>query len=453
MTSERPSRVRTPTAARGTPYRRVAAAASLAVVLVAGGCSSHPGAVTAPPAATPPEPASALAGSQIMITLYPGSPQRWQRVLSDLMGRFSVQPQALWSIESLGVPCAVLGVPQGRDPAELAARIAADPMVESAQPVYRFQVLAGTPDPPPPSTRRGDPYAQLQHAARELGLPVAHRWATGRGVKVAVVDTGVDFSHPDLVDRIAGARDFVSRTADESGGRVGQGFSSDVHGTAVAGVIAASEDNGVGIMGVAPEAEVLALKACWPAKSGAVEATCDSYTLAESLDFAITQGAQVINLSLTGPKDPLLGRLIEAALKRDIPVVAASARPGEPGFPASAAGVLAVGSAPVDSLPGAPHPPLAAPGVDILTTVPKDAYDFLSGSSLAAAQVTGVVALLLQRHPGLAPDRIRQLLTDTSRPSRSDGPAIVDACAALAELTHEDRSACGEKAKPQKPAG
>ncbi len=450
MTSIHTPRRRTPAAVAGAASRCPARLAALAAaaLLAAAGCSAHPPAVT-PPAATdaPPASTSALTGPRIMITLYPGSPQRWQRVLSDLMGRFSVRPQALWSIDSLGIPCAVLEVPEGRDPAELAARIATDPMVESAQPVYRFQVLAGTSDPPPPPpTRPGDPYAQLQHAARELGLPAAHRWATGRGVKVAVIDTGIEFSHPDLVGRIAGARDFVSRTGDEETGRVGEAFSSDVHGTAVAGVIAASEGNGVGIMGVAPEAEVMALKACWPVKSGAVAATCDSYTLAEGLDFAITQGAQVINLSLTGPEDPLLTRLIEAALKRDIPVVAASARPAHPGFPASAEGVLAVSSVSTDSLPGTPSPPLAAPGVDILTTVPKDAYDFLSGSSLAAAHVTGVIALLLQRHPGLAPDRIRQLLTSTAHRSSPGGEAVVDACAALAELTGEDRSACSAPA-------
>ncbi len=418
----------------------MAAAAGLAILALAAtaGCSGRPAAVSAPAAA-----AADLAGSRMMITLYPGTPQRWQRVLADLADRYAVSPRALWPIASLqDLPCAVLDVPAGRDPSELAARIAADPMVESAQPVYRFEVVAAGADPPPPAPGRGDPYARLQHASLELGLPAAHRWATGRGVKVAVIDTGVDFSHPDLVDRVAEARDFVSGIGGGSANHVGEAFASDIHGTAVAGVIAASEDNGVGIAGVAPEARVLALKACWPTVAGAVAASCDSYTLAQGLDFAISQGAQVINLSLTGPRDPLLRRLIEAAIARDIPVVAASARPADSGFPASADGVLAVGTVPTDTLPGTPNPPLAAPGVDILTTVPKDAYDFLSGSSLAAAHVTGVVALLLERDPELSPARIRQLLESTAHPANPHGAAVVDACAALAELIGGDRASC-----------
>jgi subtilisin family serine protease len=358
-----------------------------------------------------------------MVTLFPGPPQSWQRVLADLQANYEVRPLALWPIESLdGVPCALLEAPPGRDPAELAALLAGDPRVESAQPVYRFEVLAG----------QGDPYAQLQHAARDLRLTAAHRRATGKGVRVAVVDTGVDFSHPDLVARVVGARDFVSREDRPAGA-----FTADVHGTGVAGVIAASADNGVGIVGVAPEAEILAVRACWTTARDRSLASCDSYTLAQGLDFAIAQGARVINLSLTGPRDPLLARLVAAALGRGIPVVAAAAGGSDPGFPASEAGVLAVGTAPTDSLPGAPGPAVTAPGVDILTTVPREGYDFLSGSSLAAAHVSGVAALLLEREPELPPAALASLLARTAQPSNPHGAQVVDACAALAELLGE----------------
>jgi subtilisin family serine protease len=142
----------------------------------------------------------------------------------------------------------------------------------------------------------------------------------------------------------------------------------------------------------------------------------------------------VINLSLTGPRDPLLARLVAGALARDIPVVAAAAGGQELGFPASEAGVLAVGSAPTDSLRSAAGAPLTAPGVDILTTVPGAAYDFLSGSSLAAAHVTGLIALLLERDPGLSPAELATLIGRTARPSNPHGARVVDACAALADL-------------------
>ncbi|HUP42906.1 MAG TPA: S8 family serine peptidase, partial [Thermoanaerobaculia bacterium] len=284
---------------RGSPL-----ALAPVLALLAAACASTPSPPALPSASADGAAPGLDGGSQLMVTLFPGPPQSWQRALADLQANYDVRPLALWPIESLdGVPCALLEVPPGRDPAELAGRLAGDPRVESAQPVYRFELLAG----------QGDPYAQLQHAARDLRLAAAHRRSTGKGVRVAVVDTGVDFSHPDLVARVVGARDFVSREDRPAGA-----FTADVHGTGVAGVIAATADNGVGIVGVAPEAEILAVKSCWTTDRDRNLASCDSYTLAQGLDFAIEQGARVINLSLTGPRDPLLARLVAAALGRGI---------------------------------------------------------------------------------------------------------------------------------------
>lgn len=403
---------------------------SLALVLIlawTSGCSSTTSTSAIPP--SPPIPAvqpSELAGARVMVTLFDGPPQRWQRTLGDLQGMYDLRPVSLWPIESLGIPCVLLEVPGGQDPMALAKRLASDPRVESAQPVFRFEVLAEGDD------GYDDPYAQLQHSVRDLRVRAAHRRATGRGVRVAVVDTGVDFSHPDLVERVVGVRDFVSR-----GSRGDSSFTADVHGTGIAGVIAASANNGVGIVGVAPQAEILALKTCWPTTEDPRKASCDSYTLAQGLDFAIDQGARVINLSLTGPRDPLLARLVGAAIERGITVVAASDGRRAPGFPASEAGVLGIGTVPTDSLPGVEGASLTAPGVDILTTIPGEGYDFLSGSSLAAAHVSGVVALLLERSPDLAPAKIGDSLTRTARPSNPHGAVVVDACAALADSLGE----------------
>ena len=190
-------------------------------------------------------------------------------------------------------------------------RLDADPRVSVAQPVQRFRVLAAGRRPRGQGQGKSgynDPYADLQRDVAELSLPAVHRVATGKGVKVGVVDTGLDLDHPDLRGRVAGAGNFV-----ESGER---SFTSDVHGTAVAGILAAAANNQVGIVGVAPEALLYAFKACWQEPPASRQAVCDSYTLARAVDAALGQGVQVLNLSLSGPPDPFLSRLLGAALAK-----------------------------------------------------------------------------------------------------------------------------------------
>jgi subtilisin family serine protease len=255
-----------------------------------------------------------------------------------------------------------------------------------------------------------------------------------------VVDTGVEARHPDLQGSVVKTANFV-----EGGERT---FALDRHGTAVVGVIAARAGNDVGIAGIAPEAEIVAAKACWHRTAGAEDALCSSWTLAKAVDFAILERVHVVNLSLAGPPDPLLGRLIVKAVgERAITVVAAVMEAGEqaPGFPASLPAVIAVLASDHQGRIGAVarvtrHPLLAAPGIEILTTVPRDTYDFLSGSSLAAAHVSGIAALLLERSPRLAPAQVRDLLLATAHPVTESaglagpGLGLVDACAALAKL-------------------
>jgi subtilisin family serine protease len=164
-------------------------------------------------------------------------------------------------------------------------------------------------------------------------LDELHRVATGKNVRVAAIDSGAELDHPDLRGRIAIERNFVD--AREA--------VAELHGTAVAGIIAARAGNGVGIVGVAPEAQLMALRACWQSPADANATLCSTFTLAKALQFAIDNKARVINLSLGGPRDRLIERLVAAAVARGIVVVvAADPRIGDGGFPASLAGVLAV---------------------------------------------------------------------------------------------------------------
>jgi subtilisin family serine protease len=346
-------------------------------------------------------------GPQVMVMLAPAPPAILGSNTAALAQTYKLRTVYSWNLASLGEQCVVFEVTGGRQAEDVARRLASDPRVGSVQTIETFDVLA---EPSP----WNDPYAHLQHSAEALHLHQAHRWATGKGVRVAVIDTGVDLDHPDLRGRVVKAQNFVDQGE--------RSFTTDFHGTAVAGVIAAAANNEVGIVGVAPQAQIYALKACWQQPAGAREAVCNSYTLAKAVDFAITQGAQVLNFSLAGPPDVLLTRLIKVALERGIAVIAAApSKPGARAFPASMQGVIGIFGN--DPPPGQKF--LAAPAVDILTTVPRGSYDFFSGSSLAAAQASGVAALLLERNPKLTPAELAALFHKTARLSQ------IDACAAL----------------------
>jgi subtilisin family serine protease len=410
---------------------RAAALGALGAVLaalLASGCSGAT--ATAPGAASTPRPTGAddrrFSGRQVMVTFAPAPPPLWAQQTRMLEHDFELSTVFAWSLASLGERCVVYEVPPGRSVEGMVERLAAHPQVGSVQPIYEFETLA----------TYNDPYAHLQYGAQALRLEEAHRLATGKGVRVAVVDTGVDVDHPDLRGRIAHVGNFVDRGE--------RSFTSDVHGTAVAGVIAADANNGVGIVGVAPAAEVLALKACWEPSASSRRGVCNSYTLAKAVDFAIAERVQVLNFSLGGPPDPLLRRLFAKAVQRGTIVVAAYADAQGRGFPASLDGVLGVfASDPQGALRGAPQahlrPALAAPGVDVLSTAPRSSYDFFSGSSLAAAHVSGIVALLLERNPRLTPRDLESLFRGTAHPLPASGGAgtpvgLVDACAALEKV-------------------
>ena len=412
------------------------------------GCASGGGAVSTGADAgkdiskeKPPEapgtasPAPRATRRQVMVTLAPAPLTLWSIATRDLASQYDLRVLYAWSLGSIGERCIVYEIRRnGLAPEAVIRRLEMDPRVRSAEAIQTFEVLGD-------AARHGDPYAHLQRGAHAIGIDQAHRWATGKGVKVAVIDTGIDVDHPDLHGRIAKVSNFVDRGE--------QSFTSDIHGTAVAGVLAAGADNEVGIAGTAPDAEIYALKACWPQPPGSRQAICDSYTLAKAIDYAIVERAQILNFSLSGPPDPLLGRLVKAALDRGIAVVAAAPDGRAASFPASLGGVIAVLGSDQDgnlrSPLAPPHEPqhdpmLAAPGVDVLTTVPHASYDFFTGSSLAAAEVSGVAALLLERNAKLTPAQLGALIRKTARPLRlpggeaDSGVSLVDACAAVGQV-------------------
>ena len=326
-----------------------------------------------------------------------------------------------WPIALLGVHCLVYGVPAGSDPARVVAALQRDRRVESVQRLQAFDTQ---------SDSYNDPYAKLQQNLAQLAIAEAHGFSRGGGVRVAVIDTGADVGHPDFRAHSTRSRNFVDADA--------AGFSADGHGTAVAGVIGAVPNNGVGIVGIAPEVELTVYKACWRAAATATPSVCNTFTLAQALAAAIEARADVINLSLGGPSDPLLTRLVQRGLEGGAIVVGAVPRDGlRHGFPVEIDGVIAV-----DTLDAA-HPAagiVLAPGRDVLSLAPDGHYDFFNGSSLAAAEVSGVVALLRAQRPRLTSHEADTLLNGSSA-GRTTG---LNACAALMTLLH--RGQCGIEA-------
>jgi hypothetical protein len=285
-----------------------------------------------------------------------------------------------WPMPLVGVDCFVMTVPADQSPDAVATALSHNPGVAWSQPVKLYHGLGAAPP--------NDPLFRVQPAAREWRLADLHELATGRNVRVAVIDSQVERTHPDLVGQVEIAEDFVGDRP----------LGGEAHGTGVAGIIAARANNGLGIAGVAPAARLMALRACWqaPTRQGAAPASvCDSLSLAKALHFAVAHDAQVINLSLSGPPDPLLGKLIDVALARGATVVAAFDRdlPGG-GFPASHAGVVPVAD---ESLGAQPAGVFVAPGRDVPTTQPGGRWFLVNGSSFAAAHVSGLFALVRER--------------------------------------------------------
>jgi hypothetical protein len=333
---------------------------------------------------------------------------------------------AAWPIGLLGIHCIVYRLPPGADRTATLERLRRDNRVESAQPYQSFSTLTGDAT----AVTTDDPYRPLQRNLDIMDVTGAHLWSRGEGVRVAIVDTGIDASHPDLAGRVVKQENFVD------GGKNAR----DRHGTAVAGVIAAVENNSQGIVGIAPAARLYAMRACWPAPRDDAHAVCSTLTLAKALAAAIEARMDIVNLSLTGPSDPLLTRLVDVGLRRGVVFVGATPRGGGNVFPTGVPGVISVDAAGANS---SADSVLFAPGSEVLTLVPEGRYDFLSGSSLAAASVSGGIALLLARDRNLRADSVRDLLARSSRKGAQQGAASVNLCAAMAALMHQPECKVG----------
>ncbi|RYD16749.1 MAG: serine protease [Lysobacteraceae bacterium] len=357
---------------------------------------------------------------------YAGS-SRARSLATALAEQHQLHEVSAWTIEALRLRCMLYELPEGLERDATLAALRRDPRVRLAQPLNEFETLgAGLPSRPEPlrsahSAAYNDPYVGLQRGFDAIDAASAQRWAQGEGVEIAIIDTALDASHPDLRNRVVEQRDLAATAPRPD--------ANDRHGTEVAGVIAAVANNELGIVGVAPAARLHAYRACWTVDASG-KARCDSYTLALALGAAIDAGADIINLSLGGPSDLLLTELTTHALERGVRVVGAVPPDGRlDGFPVDIPGVIAVRAVGDSPAPSA----ITAPGRDILTLEPGGHYDFASGSSLAAAHVSGALALLLELRPRLDHAELLALL----RGAQPGPEASFDVCRAVTAVRHD----------------
>jgi len=317
-----------------------------------------------------------------------------------IAGRHDAALAASWPLPTLEETCFVLRIPEGADPDAAAEAVMAEAGVLLAYPIQTFATRQSTAASAR-SEDGADPLVVAQDALRTMRVDAAQEVVTGVGMRVALIDSGVAVDHPDLAGQDVHLRDFV-----------GDGETAERHGTALATLIAADATNGIGMAGVAPDVELMALRACHE-EDGA--GRCNTFSLALALDHAVVGGADVVNLSIGGPPDRLLAALVARAQERGALVVAAD---GEAGFPVGLPDVVAVG--PIET--GGES--LLAPGLEVLSAEPSGGWDFFTGPSVASAHAAGVAALLWSGRPGATAGDIRAAL----------GRGTLDACAGLDAL-------------------
>lgn len=287
-----------------------------------------------------------------------------------------------WFIESLAVYCLI--VEFNDDQEDTLSALKKNKRVQWVQPSNDFGVL---------NSPVGDVKPASSEVASVSGIP---SWINGKGVKITIIDSAVDREHQDLAPAVKKVKDFVI-SDDKSD------LSGEAHGTAIAGVLVAQPSK-VGLAGVAPGARLTAFRGCWEEGD---DTRCNTLSLARALDAVVSNQSAILNLSLSGPRDRLLDRLVEKVVANGTLIVAAfdPQRANTNRFPTRRDGVLIVRAETMDS----EHKnEFTAPGARLVAS-PGNRYDFISGHSIATAYTSGVLALIAQVQQGSAKQQLQKI--------------------------------------------
>lgn len=411
-----------------------------------------------PPRAPRPAPVVAAARASIIVPLVSEQRLVEREVLIQLRDGLTEQQvsnlfrrQRLERLESqrialIGMTLHRLRIPDQRSPRDVLRGLGAEARIAMAQPnyVYRLEQPAAA-DAPSEASAPSALVAAPAEAAREPSAPVTaalptvtaperlpqysidklelaevHRQSRGARIKIAVIDSGIDTAHPELVGALDKAGDMLTGGPPRAG-------DADNHGTGMASALFARAQ----LTGVAPAASLLAARAFKGTTTGDRSgAQGTSWHVLKGMDWSVAEGARVLNLSFAGPRDELVSRALAAASLRGVIAVAAAGNAGPkspPLFPASDPNAIAVTALDANDrvFPMANrgrHIALAAPGVDVLVAQPSQGYGTTTGTSVATAHVSGLVALLIERDSKLDLAQVRNLLTSTARDLGAPGP-------------------------------
>jgi subtilisin family serine protease len=353
-----------------------------------------------------------------------------------VLRRYGATLIASQRFELAGVTIIRARIEAGRDLRAVLTEMADDVSITGAQPNFLFELQqdslsrvgppAGAttasseptaPAPTPPSLRLADPTVAArgsaavrrilppQYVVDKLRLGEVRKLALGRGVRVGLIDSGVDMEHPEIRGSVLGYLDAVDGLA-----------TPHAHGTSMATAMVAHGE----LQGIAPAARLIVARAFGGPQ--ATSANGKSFQILTALEWVVQQRAKVVNLSFAGPQDRLLSKALAGAKERGVITVGAAGNGGSrsaPLYPGADPSVIAVTATDADDkvfsdANRGSYIAVAAPGVDVLTAEPGGRYAFTSGTSIAAAHVTALVALLLEKQPELDTDSARRVLAESA---------------------------------------
>jgi subtilisin family serine protease len=362
-----------------------------------GGGGAGGGGNNAGDSGVPPRGERRFVADEIITAFSPGTSSQ---TIDQIARRYNLAQLESQDLPLIGVTVYRWRIPAGRSLADVVGAVEDERTVASAQPNY-----VCTLQEQPASIATDAPGDPAQYVLQKLQVHEAHELATGKSVLIAVIDSEIDAAHPDLGGAIVKSFDALGGNTDPH-----------QHGTAIAGAIGSHGK----LLGIAPGAQLLAARA-FDATPGEAKGT--SFAILKALQWAADNDARVVNMSFAGPVDPVLHRMLAAASDKGLVLVAAAGNVGPnspPLYPAADANVIAVTA--TDSYDdlfkmanrGA-YVAVAAPGVEILAAAPAGAYQVTTGTSVAAAHVSGVAALLLELKPSLKPKDIRTILMSSAK--------------------------------------